>query len=118
MDESIKDFINSIYLFGSAVRKELMETSDIDIFIDCSPENEKNINGIAKAALSRFYKSKDYDKWRLLRFTHDISLQVGKLEEWKLKSSIMSEGIVLYSKKPLELKLERMRLISFKIAVF
>lgn len=95
---TLDNSINSIYLFGSSVRGELEEESDIDIFIDCS-ENEKDIENRAKESLSRFYSSKDYDKWKILRFTYPLSVKVGKLDEWELKASISAEGIQLYSKQ-------------------
>ena len=113
LNSDINDSINSIYIFGSAVRNELTKTSDIDLFIDC--KNEKEIENIAKAALSRFYKSKDYEKWKLLNFTYPISIQVGNIKEWQLKISILSEGLLLYSKR-LELEAaERKVLFVFQL---
>lgn len=90
--------INAIYLFGSSVRGELEEESDIDLFVDCS-QNEREIESLLKEAFSRFYSSKDYDKWKILRFTYPLSTKVGKLEDWELKTSIQAEGMILYSKQ-------------------
>ena len=95
---TLDNCINAIYLFGSSVRGELEEESDIDVFMDCS-ENEKDIENRAKDAFSRFYSSKDYDKWKILHFTYPLSVKVGKLEEWELNESISAEGILLYSKQ-------------------
>ncbi len=97
LNKGIAKEINAIYLFGSAVRGELEKESDIDMFID---SKSSEIEAIAKKSISVFMKSKDYDKWRLINFIHPISVQAGMLEKWELKSSIMAEGILLYSKTP------------------
>ena len=89
------EFIETIYLYGSAVRGQLQKESDVDLFID----TEKNIEKQVEAAVGRFYLSQDYEKWKHLGFTHQISVQAGKLEEWQLKTSIAAEGLLLYSKK-------------------
>ncbi len=113
LDSNIKDSINSIYLFGSAVRTQLTKGSDIDVFIDC--KNEKFIENIVKASINRFYHSKDYEKWKLLKFTYPISIQAGNIETWQLKYSILSEGLVLYSKQPTINKAERKVLFILKL---
>jgi predicted nucleotidyltransferase len=113
LDSGINDFIKSVYLYGSAVRGELKKDSDIDIFIDCNAEREEFVQGTVKAALSRFYRSKDYDKWKLFKFEHRISAQSGELMAWQLKTSIMAEGILLYSKKSEILPVERKVLFSY-----
>ena len=115
LDSGINDFIKGIYLHGSAVRGELTKDSDIDIFIDCDADKEKSVEGIAKAALSRFYESKDYDKWNLFKFAYSISVQSGELGAWQLKTSIMAEGILLYSKKSEILPAERKVLFSYEL---
>jgi len=115
LDSGVNNFIRSIYLYGSAVHGELEEDSDIDIFIDCIAEKEEAIEGIAKAAISKFYNSKDFDKWKLFKFEHDISVQSGNLMEWQLKTSIMADGILLYSKKSEILPAERKVLFSYEL---
>lgn len=97
LNKGIAKHINAIYLFGSAVRGELEKESDIDIFID---SESVEVEVLAKKSISVFMKSKDYDKWKLMNFTYSVSVQVGKLEKWDLKSSIEAEGILLYSKTP------------------
>ncbi len=114
-DPKIASLINSVYLYGSAVRGELTAESDLDLFIDCSPTLAETLEKSAKAALSRFYQSKDFEKWKLLRFTHPISLQAGQLNQWELKSSIEAEGIILYSKKPSLSSAERQMLLVFTL---
>lgn len=111
-DENI-DFINSIYLYGSAARGELTEKSDIDIFIDCNVGKEKKIEQIAKAAFSNFYQSTDYQKWKYFRFLYPLSVQAGELLTWQLKTSVMADGILLYSKKAEIVPAERQVLFTF-----
>ena len=115
MDSAVNDFINNVYLYGSAVRGKLRDDSDIDVFIDCDTGKEDILERIAKAALSRFYQSKDYDKWRLLKFDYGISVQAGSLMNWHLKTSILSEGILLYSKKIGILQAERKVLFIYEL---
>lgn len=115
MDSAVNDFVNNVYLYGSAVRGKLSDDSDIDIFIDCDTGKEEILERIAKAALSRFYQSKDYDKWRLLKFDYAISIQAGSLMDWHLKTSIISESILLYSKKVGTLPAERYVLFIYEL---
>ncbi len=87
--------INRIILFGSVARGDFDKESDIDIFIDTQDNKiEAEINKL----LSLFLKSEIQKKWELKGLKQDISLKVGKLDEWKLKRSIISDGIMLYGK--------------------
>ncbi|MBI4140202.1 hypothetical protein HY485_00025, partial [Candidatus Woesearchaeota archaeon] len=79
---------------------ELTKESDIDLFFDCNKKNEEFLKRIVDSAILNFESSKDYDKWKLLHFTYPFSVQVGIINEWQLKSSIASEGILLYTNKP------------------
>ena len=115
LDSSINNLIKRTYLYGSAVRSELSEDSDVDIFIDCDAEKEETVERIAKAALSRFYKSKDFEKWKLYKFNYPISIQAGNFMEWRLKTSVMAEGILLYSKNPEVLPAERKVLFVYNL---
>lgn len=114
LDASINNFIEAIYLYGSAVRGELTDDSDIDIFIHCDTK-EEIVERIVKAALSRFYKSKDFDKWKLFKFDYTISVNAGDIMAWQLKTSIMAEGILLYSKKPEMMQGERQVLFTYNL---
>lgn len=107
--------INGIYLFGSAVRSELTSESDIDIFIDCDIKKEELIERLSKVAISNFYRSKDFEKWKVFKFNYSLSIKVGNLKTWHLKSSIMSEGILLYSKKIGLIPSERMVLFVYTL---
>ena len=97
LDAAVNGHIHAVYLYGSAVRGALEKESDIDLFIDCAPLHEKEVQGVANAALSRFYASHDAEKWGLLKFSFPISVQAGALASWSLKESITAEGIVLFS---------------------
>ncbi|MEK6808409.1 MAG: nucleotidyltransferase domain-containing protein [Nanoarchaeota archaeon] len=98
-NNDIGEKINTIYLFGSAVRGELTKESDIDLFFDCNKENEIKVKGLVDSGIIKFLSSRDYEKWKLLHFTYPFSIHIGKLDEWDLKLSIASEGFLLYSKR-------------------
>jgi len=91
--------VQAVYLFGSAVRGQMEKKSDLDLFFECSPGDEQRVRQLAEAARLRFVSSKEYAKWKLLKFTYPFSFQIGKLKEWGLKSSIASEGMLLFSRK-------------------
>ncbi|MBI4141577.1 nucleotidyltransferase domain-containing protein [Candidatus Woesearchaeota archaeon] len=95
--KEINDKVRSIYLFGSSVRGELSKGSDIDLFFDIDEKQEDVIKRIVDSGIINFEASKDYEKWKLLNFTHPFSIQAGNLGSWELKSSIASEGILLYA---------------------
>ncbi len=97
--QDIVQHINTIYLFGSAVRGELTKDSDIDIFIDCNEEHEQELEANVKSSLGLYYNSNDYEKWKTFKFTYPLSVQAGNVKTWELYSSILADGIVLYSKK-------------------
>jgi predicted nucleotidyltransferase len=92
--------IRNIILFGSVARDDFDKESDIDIFIDSKDDIEKEANGI----LDSFYKSFIYIKyWKLLGIENEISTKVGNLDDWDLKRSIVSHGILLYGKYSAEI---------------
>jgi len=89
--------IASIILFGSVARNEFDEKSDIDIFIDVADKKDENeIRKAADMSLSMFYRSAEYDKWKMLGVKNTINVQVGMLKEWELKDSVEKDGIMLY----------------------
>lgn len=89
--------VKEIILFGSAARGEAGKESDIDLFFNVDRDEEK-IGKIIKDELRKFYKSRIGEVWLLKGVENPISVHVGKLEEWKLKRSIISEGISLYGR--------------------
>ena len=115
LDPMLLSYIDTIYLYGSAARGELTETSDIDFFISCLPEKEKEIEGAAKAAFSRFASSLDYDKWKRLGFTFPFSVHAGDFQQWELRNSILADGLLLYSKNISSLSGVRSILFIFEL---
>lgn len=93
------DKIKNIILFGSVARAESTKESDIDIFIDVL-EQENEYERKIKSLKEEFYNSKFFNNyWKLKGIENEISIKVGKLNEWtELKDSIISNGITLYSK--------------------
>ncbi len=91
-----REKIKSIILFGSAARGESGKESDIDIFIDVIGEAER-LGMDAKKIVEEFFNSVKFNKyWKLLHIKNEINLIVGKLEEWKLRDSMLGNAIVLY----------------------
>ncbi|MBI5072939.1 nucleotidyltransferase domain-containing protein [Candidatus Woesearchaeota archaeon] len=122
LDPTLINKCSAIYLFGSAARGEMEKESDIDLFFDYEsffPDNIKNEKAITekesaiRAALSRFSKSNDFQKWKQLGFTPPFSINAGELEEWELKTSVFADGILLYSKEPLTSVAKRHVLITY-----
>jgi predicted nucleotidyltransferase len=90
--------VNEIILFGSVARGDYGKESDIDLFFDIiNKDDEKEIK-IINDELNKFYKSKIAESFILRNIKNPIKIEVGKLDEWKLKRSIISDGIVLYGK--------------------
>jgi len=89
--------VDEIILFGSVARGEADEKSDIDLFFNIEKEDKK-IKEKIKLELERFYKSKLAELWLLKGIKNPIKVEVGNLNKWKLKRSIISGGIVLYGK--------------------
>jgi len=89
--------VKEIILFGSVARGEAEKGSDIDLFFDVDGKEEET-KRILSFELGKFNKSKIAEVWSLKGIENSMSLNIGKLEEWKLKRSIISEGITLYGK--------------------
>ena len=92
--------IHAVHLFGSAVRSELTKRSDIDLFVECAKEDEEAVQRGMESAIITFISSQDYEKWKFMKHVYPFSIQAGNLQEWDLKTSILSEGITLYTKRP------------------
>lgn len=89
--------VDEIILFGSAARNEADKKSDIDLFFNLKKDENKT-KEILKKELERFYKSKINEIWGLKGIKNEIKFEVGDLDKWKLKRSIISDGIVLFGK--------------------
>lgn len=91
--------VKEIILFGSVARGEAIKESDIDLFFEVeNKEDAEKIENISRKEAERFYKSKIAELWFLRGIKNEIKIKVGILDEWELKRSIISEGIVLYGK--------------------
>ena len=90
--------VEEIILFGSVARGEAGKESDIDLFFNIKTGKDKSIKKIIKRELEKFYKSKIAEIWNLKGIKNPINIEVGNLDKWKLKRSIISDGIVLYGR--------------------
>ncbi|MEK6845846.1 MAG: nucleotidyltransferase domain-containing protein [Nanoarchaeota archaeon] len=106
------DKIKSIYLFGSAVRGELHNKSDIDLFVECEPKHEERVKKLVDSGMVKFQASADLQKWKNLHFIYPFTVHFGKLSEWDLKLSIASEGLIIYSKSTNLNEAQRMALFT------
>jgi len=109
------DNIKDIILFGSVARDEDDENSDIDLFININEKkDEQKIEDKLKKEIPKFYKSKIAEPFVLRGIKNEIKIHVGILDEWKLKRSIISDGITLYGKyKELPKKQKHLMLFTF-----
>ncbi len=100
--------IRRIILFGSVVRGDYTEQSDVDLFIDVENAAPK-VQLLVNKELSKF-EIKCKKMWYLRKISLPIKAIVGNLEaeEWKeLRNEISSYGKLLYGKyeqTPSELK--------------
>ena len=90
-----KSHLEDIVLFGSVARGDFGSKSDIDLFVNT--KNEK-IENVLNKLLAKFYKSAASRDYSLRGINSKIRLSVGNLDEWKLKRSIISDGILLFGK--------------------
>ena len=105
--------VREIILFGSASRGESDECSDIDLFFETDKNQKKKKEKLDKE-LKKFYRSDIYEKWTLKGIENPIRVNVGELEEWDLKRSVISDGVSLYSKyKELPKDLEGFMFFNF-----
>jgi len=87
--------MEEIILFGSVARNEADEKNDIDLFFNTKhQENEE----VIKKELNKFQKSKIAETFFQKGIKNIINASVGELDKWKLKRSIISEGVILYGK--------------------
>lgn len=88
---------DEIVLFGSSAREEASSESDVDIFVDIKKDHA-GVKKIIDKEIPKFYKSKLAESWINKGIKNQISVKVGDLDKWKLKRSVISEGIVLYGR--------------------
>jgi predicted nucleotidyltransferase len=87
--------IKEIILFGSVARSEANDKSDIDLFFNTK---DKTNESILKKELNKFQKSKIAETFFQKGIKNQININVGGLDKWKLKRSVISDGILLYGK--------------------
>ena len=81
LNESEREEIKSVLLFGSSARGEARKESDIDIFVDIISNNER-IEKKIKKINKEFFDSVKYTKyWKLLDVENDFHIIVGKINE-------------------------------------
>ena len=91
--------IKEIILFGSVARGEADKDSDIDLFFDLESEkDEEKIKRLIELSLKKFYSSKIAETSLVKGLNNPIKANIGNLSKWKLKRSIISDGISLYAK--------------------
>jgi len=93
--------VRKVLLFGSVARFVASEKSDIDIFFDIS--GSKRFQLALRSKLNKigdqFYLTNAALGFKSKGIDNELSIKVGKLEEWKeLAQSISFHGIVLYGK--------------------
>ncbi|MBI4163526.1 MAG: nucleotidyltransferase domain-containing protein [Candidatus Aenigmarchaeota archaeon] len=86
--------IKTVYLFGSVSRGDFDKDSDIDIFID---SESKEIGKHVEMAMSKFLKSDEWKKFRLMGIENKIKVMHGAIKRWELYESVKNDGLVLYS---------------------
>jgi predicted nucleotidyltransferase len=97
-DDELFVATRAVWLFGSSVRGEITAKSDVDVFFDCREKDSKLVASRAQVALGQFYKSQDSKKWRLFGIKNPISIHAGELKRWKLRTSVYSEGLLMFAK--------------------
>ena len=112
--DRLKYEIKEIILFGSVARGDFTNESDIDLFFDVlSGKKIKLIENDLKLIESKFYKSKVHALWKQKGINNGLNFKVGILDQWDLKNSVLSDGLVLYGKYKSLVKGEGLALISF-----
>lgn len=101
ISESETKKIRNVILFGSVAQGTATSDSDIDIFfdVDMTKSSQRILRTKLNKAAENFYLTTTSFEFKLKSISNELSIQVGKLEEWPdLKRSIISTGIVLYGR--------------------
>lgn len=96
LKEKEKSQINQVILFGSVARGEATKKSDIDIFIDTYKEIKSTKENINKIKIKFLESAKFKEYWSLFDIKNEINLVIGKLENWKLRDSMLGSSLTLY----------------------
>ncbi len=97
LDEEEISNIKEIILFGSVARGEDDSESDIDLFVN-EIKHSTALQEKIKKLVDKFYQTEFYKLWKVLGIENEINPTVGILDTWKLKNSIITNGITLYGK--------------------
>lgn len=101
ISESELKRVHNVLLFGSAASFSASRESDVDIFFDVSASKRFQLGLRAKLnkAADQFYLTPAALEFKSRGIDNELSIKVGKLEEWdELAKSISSNGILLYGK--------------------
>jgi len=113
--DRLKYNIKEIILFGSVARGDFSKDSDVDLFFDILDEKKtKLIERELRIIEKKFYNSKIFELWKQKGIKNEIKVKVGVLNKWKLKRSVISDGIVLYGKYKSEIKEKGFVMITFE----
>ena len=84
LDETDKENIKEIILYGSAARGDFRKDSDVDIFINVykTGPTEKKVDRI----IEEFYKTEIFKRWKLLDIENQISCITDNIDKWKDRS--------------------------------
>ena len=102
--------IDNVVLFGSVARLTADNESDVDVFfdVDVSVKKQNQLKSKLNKILVDFYLTNIALDFKSKGIDNEISIKLGKLNEWEsLSQSISSYGIILYgkySKEPKGLK--------------
>ena len=101
LSESELKKVRKVLLFGSTARLAASEESDIDIFFDVRAPKRFQLALRAKLnkTADQFYLTNSALEFKSRGIDNELSIKIGKLEEWKeLAQSMPSNALVLYSK--------------------
>jgi len=110
MSEQELKLVRSVIIFGSVAQGSAAAESDIDIFFDSDAHESarKTMRAKLNRLAEEFYTSSAALRFKLRGIANELSITIGKLEEWtELSRSIASAGIVVYgqyARPPAELK--------------
>src|SRR3990167_3043747 len=118
-NKPIFDSVRRIILFGSVVRGDFTNESDVDIFIDVYPTIPiKEITGLVKKEINKF-ESKAEKTWHIRGINLPLKIIVDdfELEKWKeLREEVSSYGKIIFGKfEQPQTKKEQKLLITYDI---
>ena len=111
LPEKVSEKINNVILFGSVAQNTANAKSDVDLFfdVDLNKTQRKNLEKLLHKNADDFYLSNKALNYKLEGVDNKINIIVGKLDEWDLKRSIISTGIVLLGRYESSVEKSRMR---------